>query len=546
MNQVDLSVEEDALPTPQMNIIKSVIDTLVSKIASTKVRPYFTPVNGDYTTIKVLKQLQIYFDDLFDRQDIVKKVTSAFRDACIFDTGYLFINPFGYGTEAIRPWQVSVLDSEYHYGELTKALLYFYDFPDTLLKKQYGVAAKSHYVNLELYFDTEERKLCLYADNVLVKESPYTGPVPLVFLQYCTPLKGLKTTSIVDDLYNIQLNIDLINARIKEAAELSPANMIFVPDGTNITVEMLNNRSGNVIKYKPLPGAGAPVDVAAPPFISSEYRETLEYNIQKAYEMAGISTLSAQSINPLGANASGAALQSMENIESTRFETQLNQVVRSYVDLAKLMIAMYPDDADILPEESNRSGYKWKDIKKQSSLINIQYSAQTMLSKDPATRFKQILQLSQVGIIPQSKIGRFLDQPDLNEVYSLATASQDAVDKVIQMAVENGIFEIPKFVSYALLEETITAMQNQLLGAVTPDSKGIPKALAALQTLDDQLQEIMVREGFTPVAPEGPIQVSEEGIGAAGAVEAPSSVDAVNNFENAPGTENEKNQWGDV
>jgi hypothetical protein len=548
INQIDLSVEDDTLPTPQMNVVKSVIDTLISKIASTKIRPYFSPVQVDFKTLKVLKQLQIYFDDLYERYDINKKITESFRDACIFDTGVLFVDPVNYTVEKINPWQVSILDAEYHYNGITKALLYFYDFPVSLLKR-YGVTRpenQARYVTLEIYFDTESKELVMYVNNKEARSVKYEGPVPFVFMHYTTPVKGSKTVSVVDDLYNIQLSIDLINAKIKEAVEMTAANTILVPDGSNLNVEMLNNRTGNILRYKPVPGSGNPVEVVAPAFINPEYQAALDSYIKKAYEMIGMSTLSAQSMNPLGANASGAALQSMENIESTRFETQLNQVIRSYVDLSKLLIAVYPDEADILPRQINRSGFRWSDVKKQAQLINIQYSAQTILSKDPSTKLQQIMQLSQVGGINAAKVFRYLEMPDLTEVFTLATASQDAADKVIQMAVEENIFDIPKFVSYELLEESITSMQNQLLGAYTPKNREILESLNRLQALDDMLQEIMIREGFTPIQPTGPVQVSESGIGAAGAVEAPSSVDVTNNLENPPETANDKDQTGEV
>jgi hypothetical protein len=548
MNSPEEGVENDTLPSPQMNVIKSVIDTLISKIASTKVRPFFTPINGDYTTVKVLKQLQIYFDDLYDRQDITRKISESYRDACIFDTGIIFINPFMLTIEKLCPWQATILDTEYQYGMLTKALITFNDFPETLLSA-YGLSSAVRYSVLELYFDTKSKTITVYLNGTKEKTKSFAGNIPLVFLHYTNPVKGAKTTSITDDLYNTQRNIDLINARIKEASQLTPANLVMIPTTHNITPEMVDNRMGNIYRYSPTPGSGNPIEIVTPAFINQQYHQLLEYYIQKAYEMVGISQLSSQSVNPLGANASGAALQSMENIESTRFETQLNQVVRAYVDLAKILIEIIPEDEDILPMEANRSGYTWKDVKKQASLINIQYSAQTMLSKDPATRLQQIMQLSQIGVIPQSKIGRFLDQPDLNEVYSLATAAQDAVDKVIQLAIEEEYFTIPKFVSYQLLEETITAMQNQLLGAYTPENKEVLVSLVRIQHLDDMLQEIMIREGFTPVQPTGPIQVSEQGIGASGMVEAPSAVDAgtvPNNLGTPPEAANEKNQYGDI
>jgi len=371
----------------------------------------------------------------------------AFRDACIFDTGYLFINPFDYSVMKISPWRASILGTEYHYGRMTKAMIAFEDVPRTILKNIYGIDVTDNYAKLDIYIDTDEKKIYLIVGGgaSVKKEIKYNAPIPLAIIHYSTPVKGAKTTSITDDLYNIQWNINLLNARIKEATQLTPANLIAVPDGTNISVQNFDNRAGQVIKYKPIPGAGQPVDVIAPAFISQQYHNLLEYYIFKAYEMTGISVLSTQSINPLGANASGAALQSMENIESGRFETQLNQAIRAYVDLSKLLIAMLPEDEDILPSEANRSGYTWKDVKEQANLINIQYSAQTMLSKDPSKRLEQIIKLSQVGLIPQGKIGHFLEMPDSSEAFNITTATQDAVDKVIQLAVEENYFEIPRY-----------------------------------------------------------------------------------------------------
>lgn len=548
--QTDLSVEQDTAPTAQMSVIKSCVDTLVSKVGAAKVRPFFVPINGSYETLKILKQTQTYFDDLYDRIDAVKKITMAFRDACIFDTGYLFVNPFDYSIMKISPWQASILDAEYHYDNLTKALICFEDVPRSILKKVYGIDHKENYATrLELYIDLEEKKIyCIIGGGSnVVKTINYDAPIPLVIIHYTKPVKGAKSTSITDDLYNIQWNINLLNARIKEAAELTPANLLAVPDGSNINIQTLNNRAGQIIKYKPVPGMGQPIDVVSPAFINTSYQQYLEFLIAQAYEMTGISVLSAQSINPLGANASGKALQSMENIESNRFETQLSQAIRGYVDLARLLIAMLPENMDVLPREANRSGFTWEDVKKQANMINIQYSAQTMLSKDPSTRLEQIMQLSQVGLIPQSKIGRYLEMPDLSEVFNIMTAAQDAVDKVIQLAIEEDIYEIPKYVSYDLLGKSITAMQNQLLGAYTRNNPETLEALAKVNKLDAMLQDILIEQDIIHVE-QGEMMTSEEGIGAQGIVEAPSAVDAMqpNKLGVPPRTANDKNQWGRV
>ena len=51
--------DADLASSAYTNVIKSVIDTLVSKIAAQKVRPFFNPVNGTYKTRKVVKKIII-------------------------------------------------------------------------------------------------------------------------------------------------------------------------------------------------------------------------------------------------------------------------------------------------------------------------------------------------------------------------------------------------------------------------------------------------------------------------------------------------------
>ena len=78
-------VEEDTTQTPQINIIKSCIDTLTSKIAQSKVRPFFNTQNGTFKDIQTVKQAQAFFDLYYDLQNVNKKVSECFRDSAIFE-----------------------------------------------------------------------------------------------------------------------------------------------------------------------------------------------------------------------------------------------------------------------------------------------------------------------------------------------------------------------------------------------------------------------------------------------------------------------------
>lgn len=486
------SLDEDLAPAPVTNVVKSVIDTLASKIATTKVRPYFTGLNGSWETVKVLRDSQQFFDDYFDKQDVNKKIVSAFVKACVFDTGVLFLNTFTNEVEALNPHCVGVLETEVNVGKLTRLLVQYKCFPTTLLRVVYGVdVTNAEWATLELFYDVEAHSVSLIVNNSVIEERPYVAEViPAVFLYYNSPIFGRKNTSLVDDLYWIQVQIDDLNEKVSAATQLTPSNLILAPEGTSNTIENLDNRSGQILRYKPMQGVTNPIEIVTPAPINGGYVELLNFYITKAYEFAGISELSAQSRKPQGLD-SGVALQSMENIESDRFAVQLNSVIRAYVDLAKLMILVLPDDLEVLPHQYSRPSITWAELKQQVKQVNIQFSAQNQLSKDPETKLRQLSTLMNAGLIKPYKVAQLLDMPDLNKAYSEASAVSDAIGQVIERAL-NGVITLTDFIDYTALTDEILSLQNQLFA--TGDEEGVKR----LQALSEAALEFQVDNGLLP------------------------------------------------
>lgn len=526
----DLSVEPDLLRSPTTNVIKSVIDSLVSKLANNKVRPFFTPINTNYKTKQVIRQTQKYFDSFYDNQDIHNKVSLAFKSATIFDKGYLWLNPISYEIEFLPTWCVSTLNSEEAYGDRkpTKMLIKYLNFPTTKLPDYINYSGREYYVDYELYVDIEEHEFVSFINGREVENRKYPADIlPLVTIYYNEPVFGNRTVSIVDELDGLQTQIDLINAKISTCSQLTPGNVTYVSSDSSVNGSTLTNRDGAIYRLDMGPTGGQlPVMNVTPAPFDPMWQNMLDFYIQKAYDMVGISQLSAQSKKPSGLD-SGAALTTMEDIESDRFEVQTTNYINIYTQLTKIMIAVLPDDAEIMPEGS----LTWKEVKEEASLFNIQFSASSALSKDPQTKMQQIMQMSQAGLIPSSKIGQYLELPDLEDAYSGAAAVQNAVDKVIDLCLDSGKIFIPEYVSYELLSQEITQTQNELFGSLTGDKKVDGDTLEKLDNLallESKLTEIMQSEGFiqNSVADEEQM-VSESGISTGGAmaggIEAPSA-----------------------
>ena len=484
-------IEEDTTQTPQINIIKSCIDTLTSKIAQSKVRPFFNTQNGTFKDIQTVKQAQAFFDLYYDLQNVNKKVSETFRDACIFEKGVIYIDPVTKEIIKALPWQIYLRPAEVTYNKITRVYYERKDYPTTLLDesmvKKAGVE-NNDYCNYGLYYDTYNHIKAVIIDSKVVGTETYKpSKVPFVFLHYCSPIIGDTSQSIVDMLNSIQLEIDNLMMKIKDASQLNPALTFCVPKGSSVKTSQLNNRVGQILEYNATPNmTGSPVTVATPAFIDGQYMQLVEELKQSAYELVGISQLSAMSTKPTGLN-SGVALSTMENIESDRFETQLNQVIRTYVDIAKTCIEVFPEEDTILPEDNQRLSIKWKDIVEESNKMVVQFSAADSLSKDPSTKLQQLQMLAQTGIIPQTRIAQFMELPDIQSGYSLSNNAINAVLTCINDCIEKDIFDVPDFIPFLMLKEEIINTQLSLKAAASAENDN-SKDIAKLTKLYERVE----------------------------------------------------------
>lgn len=478
----------------QENVINSCIETLVSKIASTKVRPFINTVHGSFKDIKIAKQTQTFFDLRFEEENINKVVSEAFRDSCIFDTGVVYIDDCdNYKIKKMNPWQVYTDPAEVSYGKVTKVAVKQKCYPVSLLKQQgINITGSYTYVTKIDYYDTVEHQHAVYIPEVnkYVSHEYKSDKVPFIFMYYKPPVVGNTSTSVTDLLYGIQMKIDEILRKISDAVTLNPALTFFVPEGSQIKANQLDNRIGNIITYRPSPNmTQSPVTSSTPAFIDSSYIQLLSQLKQDAYEMIGISQLSATSQKPQGLD-SGTALQTLENIESDRFEVQLNQVVRCYTDLARLYIDIVPEDEDILPEDNVREEITWADIKNAAKQMNIQFSGANSLSKDPETKLRQINMLTQAGIIPRARIATLMEVPDLEAGYSISNNALNATLAVIDDCINKDLYDIPFYIPTPLLMEEIA---NTMLSLTAADKEGNKPDIDKLK----RLFEIVVQQDET-------------------------------------------------
>ena len=446
------------------NVIASCIDSLTSMISGKLTRPYISGINTTFNERQILQQAQQFFDIFIDRTNLNEVVTEAFRDSCIFGNGFIFIDGRNKTVKKALPWQVIYKPAEKTYGKVTQVLYERKDYPATLLPYK----VDTPYVTYSIFYDTNAHQEVHIVNNEIKEILPYLpNEVPFIQLNYTNPVYGRDATSVVDLLYGIQMKIHDLYQTFSEASRKNPAQTFLVPKGTDIKVTSLTNRVGQVIQYNPVEGVSNPVQAVTPNFIGDQYIQAIQMLKNDAYEITGVSKLSAQSQKPTGLD-SGKALQTMNDIESERFEVQQRAVIVAYTEAMRKCIECFNPEELILPEDLNKKPILWGDLQKLINKTKITFNALQYLSKDPSTRMAQIDNLESKGYINRNQAMSYYNIPDTDAAYNYANNSYNAVQEIINEALYEEDYTIPDYIPLDMLKQEIVntilslrAVQNE-------------------------------------------------------------------------------------
>ena len=454
---------EDEGIVPNINVIRMCIDTHVSKISETKVRPFFNPTGGTFKTLKTCRNAQLFFDQLFEEQDIYRKAIEVARRTDIFERASLWLDDESLKFKVLNPWEYQFDPKEWGRGKLTRCAVVQKMYPLSYLKdkikKAKGVPASDKSGSDELvkqleenpflagdftiYYSLDEKKKYTFAAGKLIEIVDIdfdTPPVAVLYLEQ--PIKGNQSVSMADNTFTIQTQVDSLCRKIHLAYELNPAQVHWVLQGTEVKASILSNEIGAVYPYKFVPGmTGPPVVTATPAPLDPAYITGLQFWIQEGMEMNGISQLSAQAKNPLGDNPSGVALQTVEDVESDRHNPWLQSFIHFFMETANIFIQVAPAKSDVLPKKLGRARITWSEIKSERESFSIQFSASSSLSKDPQKKMEQIEKLIAMRVINPSLASTLLEFPDLESAYSITAASYDYNQRIIERAIEEDKYE---------------------------------------------------------------------------------------------------------
>ena len=454
-----------------LNIVQSMIDTAVAKITKNRPLPYFLTSDGDFSQTRRAEKLTQFIEGQFHAANVFEIMPKVFKDACIFGTGIVKVLREGKKIicERVFPDEIKVDNNESIYGKPRQMHQLKWIHKDVLISmfpnkrgSIEGVISDTTYgidkttVNGDMVLVTESWKLpdgdkengfhCITIINdTLFKETYTKNYFPFVILRWNEKPLGFWGQGIAEQLAGLQLEINKLLKVIQVSMHLVSVPKIFIEASSKIVTQELNNQIGSIIRY-----AGAKPEQGSLGSIPPELFSQLDRLYQRAFEIVGISQLSAGSQKPAGLN-SGKALRTYNDLETERFSLVAKQYEKSHLDLAEIMVDFAKDigketrNYEIkVPGSKFLKTISWKDVNMDDDQYIMQIFPVSAFSQDPSSRFQEIQELIQAGFIPKEAAMKLLNFPDLKGFYSLEQASIENLEMQIEKMIDKGEYESPE------------------------------------------------------------------------------------------------------
>lgn len=476
-----------------LNIVQSMVDTVVAKIGKNKPRPQVLTEDGNFTQQRRAKKLSQFIEGQFYASDFYAKSAIAFLDACIFGTGVLKIYKEDGEIKVDRVFidEIKIDDREAIYSNPRQihqekwihreVLVSMFPEQEIYIRAATSPQNSSYtafrpsapdMVQVKESWKLPSKKgatdgvhAITIQGHTLLKEEWDKCYFPFIFWRWGVRPLGFFGQGLAEQLQGLQIEINKILRTIQVSMHLVSVPKLFVEASSKVVSAHLDNKIGSIIKYAgqmPTPGQLGTI----PPELFAH----LDRLYQRAYEIAGISQLSATSAKPAGLN-SGKALREYNDLETERFMTVAQRYEKCFMDAVPVMIDLAKE---IDEEKKDEGGYKvkikgkkfletikWKDVSMDEDQYTMQVFPASALSSTPQGRLADVQELIAAGFMSKEDAMKLLDFPDLQSFYNYANAGVENIDRAIERMVEDGEYTTPE--PYQNLAFGIERMQQAYL-----------------------------------------------------------------------------------
>ncbi len=521
---------------PTANVVYSCVDTLTSRVTGTnKPRPVFLTDAGHYKEQRVAKQMNQFIMGEFARTKAYDLGAQAFRDAGIIGDGLIKVLDKDKKVHLERTLSTELLVdfNDAYYGrpqalihtKLCDRGMFAERFPKAeakIMKAQGGTVDNSQqstetvtdeFIVAEAWHlrsgkeAKDGRHAFVCSEGVIDDESWDRDYFPFSKFGYNPNTVGYFSQSLAEILFPTQMEIYKMLIIASQAIELFGVPRIVISELSKVLETAFNNNIGTIIKTKTM--------AEAPTFVSTrsnnqEIYDYIEWLINNAYNMSGVSEMNAAGEKPAGLN-SGEAQRVFQDTQTMRFAALERRYQDMYPSLAYMMI----DKATDLKKKNgsyttvcpNKDGTREIDLPLADGMIKdtnvIQLFDESSLPKEPAGRQAKLSEMLAAGEITNQEFRRLSNFPDLEQSDQLALALEERILHDLDAIIEDGEkgYEAP---DEFILDPT--DMATRLTVQTINKYKVTDIEEAKMDLLQDYFTQVqLLKAKATPPAPVGPM-----------------------------------------
>lgn len=456
----------------KLNIIKSVIDAAVAQIATNRPRPMYLTERGSPSQRTRAKRLGKFVMGQFYALDQYDTALDVFRDAAIFGTGFEKVYESGgrICAEKVFPNDIVVDDREARDGQPRQVFQHAQVNRDVLAKSPLVttreqreavetaglIREEQHYsesINdpvsvVEAYHlpsapGADDGRRIIALDNVTLDDIPWKRGFPYATFRWSKAPLGFFGIGIAEELTSIQIEINYLLQKIQEIANAA-GNSVWVRRGE--AIGRISNKVNSVNTYTNTAPVALNLAVIPP-----ELLEQVQYLEAKAYQIIGISQLSASSMKPAGLN-SGEALKTYNDIGSQRFQHVgqrwehffVRQVAELILDCARDVEERGGGDLEVLAQgDKDVERIRFSEVSIERDKYVTKAWPVSLFPDTPAGKLDTIEKLAQISPEVQRYLIPLLDFPDFDSVRARINAPYELVEKQIEAMLEHGRPQTP-------------------------------------------------------------------------------------------------------
>ena len=454
-----------AISSPlSLNVIRNMVNAVHSKITKHRVKATFQTAGASYEMREKAKKLDAYCLGQFQKEKIHDQTRMVFLDAAVTGTGVLKTFPGAKNVRFERVFAPNLVVDLAEGAHLCPAHYYEISYVDrSVLFRKFGKSEEAQtaidaapdasstdddfyvfrdspsadlvQVVTAYYFNPEDefdgfRSTIIAGTGFELEGGAYTSGNLYSVMRWSTSNLGWYGMGLAEELKGIQLEINRLIRKIQTAFGLLANPYILADRASSIRRGHLTDMPGSVIEY-----SGKEPRVNAPMTVHPEVFAHLDRLYQRAYEIAGISQLSAQSQKPQGLE-SGRAMLVYEDIESDRFADVHRQWDDLHVDAARKGIRAGQKVRGYKVFVWGKDNMEVLDFKKDIDLEEDEWMIRPMptsfLGETPAAQIETAERLAKSGLISEpSEILEQSSNPDVAAYVKSVTSPKHWIEQTV-------------------------------------------------------------------------------------------------------------------